>query len=508
MKKNFPQRISKLIFLCLSFGVIIYVLIGNFAPFGITEAYSKIDLKNITALVPGDRVSAFQENNETLYKQTSDLIYFSTNMPFKFDTAKMKVTFKNINEEQQLLVGYQDQVQWHYESKLIDAPFMDLQSWSRTGTNSMLYQKINSYNSVEDFLGNPPKGKTIGSFNFDTNTLGLSKVSISNYQPKTTDTLITTPLRGKHIIYAYLKNERYKMTITKQDLNIYDDPDPVTITIYKDKDIVYKLTAEDDGVSDTSGKVFPAQEIYIENPEAEFPEEGVYKIVIDTTQDVVIKSIKTNFHKIVFEGPIYPIENNEVFPRIAEKTVPTKLFTNAKSITARTFHNPALQEIKVASESADILASPIPTPKARNNQPVASDSASFKIDTLHQDVTVPLEYPISQILFPKSDVMVNGFLGYFAFEKDQLFYPTAYSVLPITKKEDIEKVDYILTDYSSPTIDGEWKVAEVGFDLSNAVIKNGKLSWLIRAPGLKENGREIIIKNIEVELTKKPLIKL
>ena len=502
MKKIFTlQIISRFIFLAISVILVVYIVLSNIAPFGITTTYS------ISELGPKDRVGIVKIQGQEVRKQTNDLIYFTTKMPFKFDTAKVKVTFKNLDENQQLFLGYQDQVQWHYENKLIDAPFFDLQFWTKSGSNPTLYQKEQKYNSVQDFLNNPPFGKVIGSFDYDISTFGLSKMKLPDYKPKNTDTVINTPLRGKHILYAYLKNERFKMTLIKQDLNIYEDPDPMTVTIYKDNDVVYKLTASDDGITDASGKVLPAQEIYIENPEEELPEEGVYKIVINASSDVVIKSIKTNFYKIVFEGPIYPVENREVFSKINDKTTPTKLFTNAKSITARTFHNPALQEIKVTTDGSDIVAAPKLTPKVKSKLPVASDLSikTFKIEKLHEDVTVPLDSPISQLLFPKSDVVINGYLGYFAFDLEQLFYPSAYSVLPITKKEDIEKVDYILSDYSSPRNDGKWKVVEVEFDLSSAVIKNGKLSWLIKAPGLKENQRTILIKDIEIEFKKRPL---
>ena len=112
-----------------------------------------------------------------------------------------------------------------------------------------------------------------------------------------------------------------------------------------------------------------------------------------------------------------------------------------------------------------------------------------------QESTISAQ-PISEITIPKSDVILKGLLGYFAFSKDQFFSPSRFKLLPITEKADIEAVDYLVTNYKPSRQEGEWRVAEAEFDLKTAFVKNGELSWLIKAPGLKENGDEVIIKKI------------
>ena len=42
------------------------------------------------------------------------------------------------------------------------------------------------------------------------------------------------------------------------------------------------------------------------------------------------------------------------------------------------------------------------------------------------------------------------------------------------------------------------------FDLDSAVVKNGKLSWLIKALKLKDNEEGVMIKDIQVTFHKKP----
>ncbi len=61
------------------------------------------------------------------------------------------------------------------------------------------------YQNIEQFLSNPPTKGVIGTFIYDSDTLELSKISLTGYEPKKTDTITNIPLRGKHTFYAYYK---------------------------------------------------------------------------------------------------------------------------------------------------------------------------------------------------------------------------------------------------------------------------------------------------------------
>lgn len=75
----------------------------------------------------------------------------------------------------------------------------------------------------------------------------------------------------------------------------------------------------------------------------------------------------------------------------------------------------------------------------------------------------------------------------------------------MTNIEDLALLDYVVAEYKPPQLTGEWKIAEHEFDLTDAKPDQGTLSWVINAPGLKENDRSILIKDIEIKLHKKPL---
>lgn len=472
---------SRVIFIAIAIGLIGYVFIYNMAPFGINAHLSSTGENNRIIVSPLDRIKQENTPEGPTIKLVGDVIYFSTNMEYDFDTAKIKLIFKNSNNNQTLELGFQDLEIWHHYTESIDIPFLsDLVNagWKITEQKPTIIQRNNKYSSIHDMLQNPPEKQVIGSINFDENI--FRQTSIPSYTRSNKDTVIDTPLRGKVVFYTYLSNEPFKLNLWKQDLNWYAEPDVVTVKIYKEEDVVYTAQIEDDGIVDDSRKSYPPQEAYIENPGPEFPEPGVYKVVIETGGDSVITRMQTNLHKIVFLSPIFPVSNHDVYPQISKETIPNTIWTDALEISAITNHPQAIQEIKIGTSSAQLNL---------NEELVASSSTQ-----------------ITEIYLPKSDVQIKGNMGYFFFNNEQYFKPNRFNIQNITSKEDLEGVDYIITKFSPPKQEGEWKVSETEFDLRTAYVKDGKLSWIIKAPGLKENGNEVIIKSIEVELIKKPLI--
>lgn len=479
------KKISQLLGLALLMLFILYILFKNIAPYGMHVEYvSEPEKQNISDLGPKKRIERTNYKHNMVTNIKDDLVYFTTRMPLQFDKAVVDVTYKNNSLDQSISLGFQDQEQWHYNIKPLDAPFLNSINWKHIGKNPTLYQREPQYNSIDDFLKSPPKDKLIGTYEYDNYLGDISSTQLSNYTPQKQETIIDTPLRGKHIMYAYLRNEPFHLTVQKQDLNSYEDPDPMIIKIYKDKDLVYLATIEDDGVVDASKKITSPQTVSINNPGPGFPESGVYKIVFDANGDTIIKRITTNLHKIVFQGPIYPVANSEVYPGVIASTSATTLYTNALSISAITYHQGGVQDISVGNQVFQLT---------QNN--------------LKNEVVFTPDQDFVKITIPKNDVVLNAIQGYFAFETNQFFLPSPREIMPITKVQDLSLVDFVLTDYLPPKNEGEWKTAELTYDLKTAYVVNDKLSWIIQAPGLKDNNRTITIKNIDIQFNKNPWLR-
>lgn len=491
------RKITQWFLFAIGVGFIIAVVLRNVEPFGLFVSYVSGHSSHISSLNPGNRIEKLNIAGEEVQKITDGLVYFLTDMKNNYDTAKVKITFLNDSNIQDLYLGFQDQDIWHYETKLIDAPIINDLFWKGVDIYPTLYQKENKYQSFVEFLENPPLDGRIGTYNIDLNL--FSQSIIKGYKPSNTETVIDIPIRERFVMYVYLKDEPFRMKFSKQDLNWYEDADTVTIKIYKGKDIVMTGTIGDDGIEDNSQKTVAPQEIELRNPGSENPEPGVYKIVIDGTADTVIKRISTNLHKIVFENSIFLAGNKEVYPKVIENTKPTTLYTESPEIRATTFHSPALQNIKVGDQILKLDKVNVEATVSATVSAVLAEGVDATGSATSFGVFVTV---------PKNDVILKALLGYFSFSKDQYFEPSPYKHMPITSKEDVEKVDYIVANYTPSRKEGDWQVAEAEFDLRTAVTKKGKLSWLIKAPKLKERGGSILIKKIEVTLTKKPLIKL
>ncbi|MDQ3089621.1 MAG: hypothetical protein M3Q24_00505, partial [bacterium] len=129
-------------------------------------------------------------------------------------------------------------------------------------------------------------------------------------------------------------------------------------------------------------------------------------------------------------------------------------------------------------------------------------TTELKVKNQTEDVLASTTSSVSTIIIPKSDVIVGGD-GYFAFSKDQFFSPSEFDIIPIKTNADADLVEYVLSAYEPYTMEDRYFVIEREFDLSSAIPDKRRLSWVIRAPGLKENGNEVIIKDIQIEYTKK-----
>jgi hypothetical protein len=473
MKENKKLTIiSRSLAYLLFSGLLVFLVFNGLAPFGSvdTQLYSGENLSRI--LRPSSRFTL----SEGVIRQEDDSIYLTTKTPYKYDTAEIKVKFRPSKSLNKYSLGYKDETNWHFSSSVIYSELLNSLSWDRVGDGPYLYQKSKDFESIEEFNNNLPKDKVIGIYDQKAQNL-LKSSFIQKYKTnsKETDTVIDTLLRGNSTFYTYLEDEPFNLLIKKQDLNWYEDQDPMKITVLKEGEIVLRATIEDDGNESADKMTGEIQEIEIKNPGPELPENGVYQIIIDASSDVVLSEVKTTLEKIVFEGPIYPASNSISYPGIVDQTRSNTIYTNASKISV--YSNHELQQVISSGNNSIIIDSP--------------------------NITKILEVETDKpILIPESDVVLNG-IGYFAFSKENFFTPNEYKVIQVANAEDIEQSDFILTKYNYPSlsIDG-WYESIRTFDIREAVYNNDNLNWMLNANGLKENSNSIEIQSIEIKYYK------
>lgn len=450
-----------------------YLAFRNTIPFTFTKAYATTPGTNPIKLVPASRVVS----SPGFYTEYQSPIYFSTKTSITYDRVQATVQFKQSSPNQEILLGYRDQASWHYQTQVLDAPFIDSLGWHRVGSGPYLYEKDGAFKSVSDFLRTTPKTSSIGVYDLANQHLFQPNAVLQGYTPSSKDTTMSTPLRGSFTMYAYVANEPCKMTFTKQDLNWQSGPDQTTIDIYKDGADVLSGSIGDDG--DQAGDREPGkpQSITLKNPGPGLPEPGVYKIVVRENDDSVISGITTNLHKLVFSGPLYPAANDATYPIVAT-TKQTTLYTDANQVTLSAYH--ALPRPVVFDSQPMILSNP-------GNVYTSPKASSIGL---------------SSLVLPTSDAKVNG-AGYFAFSQDEFFEPMPYKLLDLDSTSDGSLVDYIVTDYPGPPLrQGNWLVASRTFQPRDAYIQHGQISWIINAPYLGERGSTVAYGTISLIATK------
>lgn len=463
---------TRLFFVLLASGICGYLIIMNTAPVTMTHEINSRDRAVVSGFYPAKRIST--DGSSTKLLETP--IYLDHVSSFNYDRASVAIKFKNPTNES-LSIGYRDRQEWHYDTKVISAPFIDQLKWHTIGEGPYIYQKADDISSVEKFIRKPPANKVIGYFDYNIDNFIDNETIIKDYKPAPGDTVIDHPVRGKITMYVYLKGEPFKFSLTKKDLNWYEDPDPVKITISKGNDVVMTGLIDDDGNNRADKQEGIAQTIHLHNPGPGLPEAGVYKIVIDASRDVAITNMTTNLHKIVFAGTVMPINNSRVYGSIAVNNEGSTLYTSSSSVALQTFHEESLQAITSGDTSVEL---------------------AMKKEVV--EMLVPQGEPL---IMPQSNTIVSG-AGYFAFSKQQLFEPTTHQLRPIIHSSDIQHVDYILTNYKSANAAADgWYHAKNEFDLTNAVIIDNKLSWALFAAESKNGTDEHIqIKDLEIKLTK------
>lgn len=470
--------------------LIIYLAWQNWAPFGKRVEFSLTNQNSQQRieLGPADRVHKESPGSGIIYRQVHDLVYFSTTLPFQPDRATITMEYQVSDPDLALSVGFRDRAYWHYATQNVDSPVLRALNWPKVGNGPYLYQKVPNFPSFESFTqalrNTTGKVSRVGSYQLSDQELAdrqlttVSNTVLADYQPSSGTTQITTPLRGKHVFYTYLKSEPFSLTVTKRDLNWYTDADPLSIQIYKDNALLSEKQIEDDGGTTGSHQLGAPQTLRMLNPwSGSQPDAGVYKVVLDGSDDVVITNIETNLHKIVFESPIFLASNAEVYAGVVPNTEANSVFARPSLLMFRTFHKASLQSIGLPDRSVELTDTKMAT-------------------------SVDMPGGSATITVPRSDVILTSFPPMVAFKESQYFEPSSFALRPIMAARELDAVDYLLTSVQPPVVKDGWSTFEQQVDLRNAVLQSGKLSWIVQAPHLLGSQANIMIRQVNVIVEK------
>ncbi len=468
--KGFMEKyiIKIRVFLWLILAVIIlWLLYIAVLPSGKIIYINDFNDKNyfIGKLTPKDRV----ESLNGVRKILGNPVYFALATPRSFSKAVISLKYKNNDDLPMIEVGVlKDKLLWRYDlkpvrNKVIDQLFL---VWDivRGDNNEVLLQREKKYESIEDFLNNMPNHEEMAIYNYDLKY----NYKIDDYQPNENIVELTHNLRGAYQFYTYIKEEPLNFSFNFFDLNKNSESDEVEIFVYHNGQVIeshrLKGAEVNTGVNREMGNI----EINTLN----LPE-GVYKIEVKVSDDIITNKIFTSQTKVSFINKLWLND-------VGRENL--KLYTDSRTIGGQTVNPSKLQTIKI------------------------SDS-ELNIEETYKLFTVNNFRDISAIILQKDDVIISGD-GVFSLTNNQLFNPEIKKVGSVDLN--YEGINYVLAKYSSPTKVDDWQVAGAEFDLNNAYREDGKYNFIISIPGFRaddEINDKLEIDEIKVELSGKTLLQ-
>jgi len=484
------KRIAKAIVFSAAVILLGILLYKNIAPFGAVVTY-EVDLEQnperFTVPAPLAPSAALGKDENGIYyqipqqKMTTDQVTFDLTVPYeRLSTAEVKVKYQG--DPKEFLVG----VRSFSSGQLISMPIYNKSlnelSWDKVEDGRLaLFQRTKKFKTVDGFVAAPrafpwskeTNGKAAHIATYYCDFAQQYDIDMSTVND---GAVVDASLRGSHSFYTYVKDGLLKLILTKQDINWYEGADLLDINIYSGDRLIYSQNILDDGNVSKNRKPLEPQRVEVNVPNLK---EGVYKVVLDCGDDVVIKNIASRQKYLCFEGKLF-LANHKMY-----KIGPTKsniVYANGKKLTAETWHSASLQTLEL------------------------NDNQELAVSEEHEEFSVNLSKDINKIKSEKSDLILNVEDGYFAFSDDSLFDPFPIKVVSYSKDLVLTDIDYILADYAIPQKEKGWLVNTAVIDLSHMKAEDNKLSFVLYAPGLVKRGEEIVLGSIEITLKKSGLI--
>lgn len=432
-----------------------------FVPFGklrVSYDFSSKPKKILSELSPLGRVTEREkslETGETFQRMKGEPVYFEANVPRSFDTVQATVTYKNPGQNI-LELGVQKGEGYIFDLRSLENQLIDKSDWQKLEEDGYtLLQKEKRFEGVRDFLENFPKDRIIGTYHAPL----TYDFHLGDYVSNDQEQIIKKPLRGRVEMYTYIKNEALDFSFDWVDINrVSPAADPFLARVFHGNEEIYQ-TSED----------------HILLPDLD---EGVYKIILDVNDDIVVQQIRTKQKFLVFARVLYIVDNAEYRNEIPSiDPTATTLYTDTRNFFFKTDHPAGLQNIGIDNTAVEISEVGKLTPHLREVRGKTS------------------------LVLPQNDVFMM-FDGFASFTEDTFFDPN-YGIEDITSHTVPDELDYMIAkDYIPPEKEGPWKIATQTFGLDFVPGDRKHMMFVFSAPGMEEVKEDIVIRKIELAFSK------
>lgn len=425
---------------------------------------------------PMERVSerltySVNGTNVTYRELNSSLIYLQVNSPSINDYSKVKVGIRFKDEfplGYNFKVGCRNSTEWSYDWQTVYNPlhFHVDSSFSEIGNNSeyTIYStRPDNFTKtdVDRFFHNPPENSVIAT----EGDMGIN-VFPDSVNSEKDSVFVNYTLRGDHTFYTFADDGPFELTLKKQDLNLYNGEDELKIMLYdEDGTVVTSSTIPDDGDKTNSSAKGATQTINISLPEIE---KGVYKIVLESTDDLTIRDINVTSGKLVVQDTIFSVS-------------PCTLYTHHLEggyLDLITYYQSGLQDVKIGNTTVPV--------KEKN---------------IKNRILIRPSGEIYDVTCPDGNLKLTS-SAFFSFTHDSFFEPFRCRVIPLGNDIDQiknDKVDYIIIKNIDNRRDTDgWIVANATWNLSELYLGENTLNIVLNAEHLASRKEKIPIDWVDI----------
>ena len=420
--------------------------------------------------LPDDRVSEvmskFGDDYVTLLDEP---VYFSVTPPAgNFETIALELAFEPGGTPTFELGGLKDVAAQAFDFKPLANTLLEELDWTRhnLADGLAIFSRDPNSEAYKTFLETPPDRAVVATYRATFPT----PFRMSDYTPLGTRQKFEVSLRGSHELLTYVKGEDFQFRSMYTDINRTYGADEGFVRVYdENNNLMTEFAIRDDGnIYDNQE---PSDKTFIDLNGRAWPE-GVYRIVLTGTSDMVWRSFETSQRYLVFKNRVFLGDDVGYLPAPRATT----LFTNAERVTLETQHKEGIQTVMVGAER------------------LAVEQAGPKYSLMVPGTGVV------ELKSPVGDVKITG-EGKYAFSRQSFFDPDPLPVNAFTDFED-STVEHVLANLAPVReVDG-WRVASAEFETSTLAVENGAYKFTLSAPGIHDNLGQVSVHAIDVTFKK------
>lgn len=468
------KRLIQLIIILLPIGLFIWLLVIDIVPSGelvIRRQFNELS-PYINDILPDERVLAVQytQEGESFVTIVNDPTYFSMQLPnTDFDWVEVEIEFDGSEQRIIELGALVDIYSRSFDLRPIQNLIIDELDWFKLVDNSTtLLQRNQDYVSIAEFLEDPPELSRIATYQAELTT----PYRMHDYTPLNSVQEIDVSLRGYHRLVTYIKDEELYFQAKFMDMNRTTGADEIVVTVRNEEGEEVARQELSDDHNKTENQISSTREIAIK--ESNLPE-GVYTIEFSGTSDIFWRQFATTQRYAVFNSTIYIADDIGYLPENRSTT----FFTNAKNFTVETVHADGAQRLLIGVQET-------------------------LLDKSHEKHHVSIEdVGLVEGITPIGDIKIVGD-GKFAFSRTAFFDPDPVKLNTHTDLDALG-IDYLLTEYESPEVRGDWQIGSAIFAVDDIKDEENSATFTFSTPFIMQDQQAVKIHAINLKFTKDKL---